>query len=287
MIQGQDIGQEVLDFTLVSSLTSVPGSTTSNFTTRYPVAPILNGLWKVGLTSMSFTKNINNIPETTDGLINLNVILTRNRVQYSSQISHNISVGIYATPDILIKEIYKIFKSVELLATGKESIIIPLETLMTLEFHPPTSMLSVEVSYEQVDAIEFDCSTMLRNMLGLTGPLNLTRQNRTFSFPRNVDIKAGVYIMYIMCDSIEQSFTGEITSQLLRSVGIPPRSEFDDSSGYTSLTFDDVQWRSVKFGTDKLSRINIKILEDPLGGQIKFPHGGPPVMLNLKFVKVA
>jgi len=281
MLQAQDIGQIEFPLTLVNTLSDIQSNVTSHFTTRFDNPLKLPGEWEMGLTSVSFTNSINNIPYIEDGGIEISVELTENGTQITGGVITSLEVGNYRSIEILISSILGAGKNIRL----DNNKTVNLHTLINMEYNGITNKIRLFTTNSAVNSLsklQITFSKQICSMIGLDNPI-VTINNTPFScvFPRSVDINAGVYLMYIMCDHMEYSYVGNTTAPILRIIPIAAEIRH---TGYVTLSFEDIQWR--KLTQNFISDITIKAHEDLHGNRIKFSHGVGPLVLNLKLRKI-
>lgn len=293
MMQGQDIGQVAFPLTLVSSLTPNRNNVISDFTTTFTRPFRFKGEWEVGVTSMSYSNEINNIPTNDAGIVGIEGKLIKrsdNMIQ-SFNLIRQIPVGNYKSPFALTGAITDQFKNI--ITVGGPQ--VSLQDLVEFRYEGFINCLSVHVkenSHWKTDTLQFHFSKQLCSILGLnpetpsTDALTETARPplKKYTFPRSLDMSGGVYLMYIKCDHIEDSHVaGGQTAPVLRVV--PLTSSTFRAKGYTERVFEDIQWRRVT--SPEIPSLTIKAHEDLGENRIKFMHGTGPLLINLQFRKIA
>jgi hypothetical protein len=293
-MQGQDKGKIEFPLTLVSSLTSSKHNVISDFTTLFTKPYRLHGEWEVGITSIAYSNEINNITCEEDSTVRIEGHLI-NRSNSSREqnfsLTRQIDIGNYKTPYTLTAAITKQFKN--LITVGGHQ--VSMSDLVEIKYEGSGNNLTLyitENNHWKIAMLQFHLSKQMCSILGLdpntphTDVLSETAmpQVTQYTFPRTVDMSGGVYMMYIKCDHIEDSHVaGGQTAPILRVV--PLTSSTFRAKGYTERVFQDVQWRAVS--SIEIPSITIKAHEDLGEHRIKFQHGTGPFLINLKFRKIA
>lgn len=283
MFQAYDTGKLELPLTLTNALTHVEGNVISHFKTRYKPPLRFHGQWEIGLTSICFSNNINNIPYEDSGLVKLKIVVVERSSSSTLQKinSKHLELGNYRTIDALVRDILMLWKHMRV-ARGKPR--LDLADIIKFEHNPATNKLTMKglnhVRYK-LSELSLEFSPQLCAILGLDSNQPIASfEGQNFTFPRTVDVNAGVYYMYVLCDQVEHSYVGDRSAPLLRVVPLAGQKQ----EGFRHIQFNDIQWRRLTH--EELPEIEIKLHEDLSGNRIKFMHGGEPVVINVKLRKV-
>lgn len=293
-MQGQDVGENVQDLTLVSTLARGDHNQISDFSTRLDHPLRLEGDWKVGVTSVSFSKNINNLPYLEDGFVKISMVYyepyqTGGSDRYEGDADTFMRPGNYLSPQGLVQAIYENTRAISLtnIVSGKVK-IMALEDFVSITFNQPTGKMHFDLIPDTgMDTVRLVFSNRLKVIIGLgRNALTMSRLGERHTIaPRGVDINAGVYMMFIKTNIIEHGFVGERGAEVLKTV---PLTGLTRTEGYTNIQFPNIEWRSVKPDIQFLREITIKVDEDltEQNNPIKFSENTAPVLLELKFRKV-
>jgi len=319
------LGVEEYDFDLTSTAAGI-GQFTSDFTTHFPHPIELPGNWVVAMTSICFSKNINNIPYDSDGEIRIclkyinrgildefNESIASGRAPRpgepqvkedlieETELVRNIPVGDLKTTDILIASIFRALENLLVSQDESETMIWKsLSDFVDIEYLESTNKITFTEKNEAVFRIltlDIHFSPQLNTIIGLRPHeyVHLQRRRRAGTGPLG-------------------PITGPLASQTMTrnvdmNAGVYIMLVMSDSIGYSYIGdqmrqllrvvtiadvkktggFSDIEFINLHWRPitlSQLSSFNIKLHEDIHGNRIKFAHGGEPVGVHLKLRRI-
>lgn len=237
----------------------------------------INQNWKVALAEIIYTKSWYNV--LTEHKINL---IDELGTVLKFEDEAIIKPGYYETPDILCKEINRLLNSFQI------------KKPVQLDYNSRENYVYLKAGKTDNLTVYPDLGEEIENILGLRNR-NIFRLEYDVPAPDDaryvfkgldvfdvevlkgyhpVEINAGIHYLCVYCDIVNESFTGDTKSQLLRLVEIPRKSKFGET---VHIRYNDRNYKNIY--TDKFQSIEISV-RDSTNRQIPFTSGQCTVVLH-------
>lgn len=264
--------------TLASNVKSFEENTISSFKTKLASKILLDDKWKVGISSINFTKSWYNIEYD---------ILLHLTKDISSEPSHldlklmttkrgsfnNVRQFIYDDLVLLKKGFYDNIHSVIKAINSKLNESFS-EYGLTLVYDELTRKCSFEWT---LDGINIVFPAELGNILGFEKKPPIVKTNKKYSMhgKNMVDLSRGMHFMYVYSDLIDPVYVGDALAPLLQTIPISNQL-FGEN---VELRYENIHYHNLLCKEFETIEINIR---DDMGQPIQFEFGRVVIVLHFK-----
>ncbi len=234
--------------------------------------------WKVALSEIIYTKSWYNVLNT-----HRIVLIDELGTQLNfGEVDSVFKPGFYETPDILVNEINKLLR------------LFPIKKSPELKYNHRDNFAYLAAGRTDNLTVFPDLGEELENILGLRNR-NVhiyeyesgVKDEATYVFKtldifetdvlrgyHPVEMNAGIHYLCVYCDIVNESFTGDTKSQLLRLVEIPRKTKFGET---VHIRYSDRNYKNIY--SDKFQNIEISV-RDSSNRVIPFTSGQCTVVLH-------